>query len=346
MNGRDRIIAAVRREQPDRVPTMEWAINKDVIRCIAGYDSDVRFISEYDIDGIAVPLIYRNEVIDDKHFKDEWGTVRINYGEYHVPVQFPVESIDDFKNMKIPDPDDELRYSKIIRVQKEIGDDIAIVPRVKDVFSIPRDLMGFESFLISFHLDPELVDELIAMSVENSIRIAKNLKSLGIEVIVIGDDIATNSGLLISPEMYRSRVLPHFNRLVRAFKNIGLLVIKHTDGDISEIVEDLINSGIDCLDPIDPLGNMDMGYMKRTYGNRIALKGNVDCVRTLVDKSEADVIWEVKQCILQGSIGGGHIISSSNTIHSGINPKNYMCFLQAIKKYGQYPLNLEELGKK
>ena len=159
----------------------------------------------------------------------------------------------------------------------------------------------------------------------------------------MGDDIANNQALLMNPDMYREQVLPHFEALVKKAKSLGLKVIKHSDGDLNSVVEDLVNAGIDCLDPIDARGNMDLAALKARYGNRIAFKGNVDCVETLVNKSEDQVRREVARCLLQGSVGGGHIISSSNSIHSGINPRNYKVFLDAVKELGWYPLDLEKL---
>lgn len=345
MTGRERILTALERRQPDKVPTMEWVINPHVIEGIAGYTSDVRFVSEYDIDGIAVALQYRKQTVDSEHYIDEWGITRRSNDEYPTPVKFPISEPRDLNSYQIPDPDDDFRFTKILNIMKEIGMEKAVVPRVKDVFSMPRDLMGFENFLMSFYLEPQLAQDLIEMSVEHSIRIAKNLKSMGTEIIVIGDDIANNTGLLISPDMYREQVYPSFKRLVEAFKKIGLKVIKHTDGDLRAILDELVDSGIDCLDPIDPLGNMDMGYMKKTYGDRIALKGNVDCVHTLVEGTLEEVEADVKKCLLQGSVGGGHIISSSNTVHVGISPQNYRYFLECIERYGEYPLDIGELKR-
>lgn len=345
MTGRERILTALERKQPDKVPTMEWVINPHVIQGITGYTSDVRFICEYDVDGIAVPLQYRHEAIDEDHYIDEWQIVRRSRDEYPTPVKFPIGAPEDLAKYKVPDPDDDYRYTKILQVKEEVGKDKAVVPRVKDVFSMPRDLMGFENFLMSFYLEPGLAQDLIEMSVEHSIRIAKNLKSIGIEVIVIGDDIANNTGLLISPDMYREQVYPSFKKLVGEFKQLGLKVVKHTDGDIRAILPELVASGIDCLDPIDPLGKMDMEYMKRAYGDQVALKGNVDCVHTLVDGTLDEVERDVKKCILQGSFGGGHIISSSNTVHVGIHPQNYKFFLECIRAHGTYPLDSEELKR-
>ncbi len=124
----------------------------------------------------------------------------------------------------------------------------------------------------------------------------------------------------------------------------AIYVIKHTDGNINEVIPDLVNSGIDCLDPIDPLGDMDIKAIKEKYGSKIALKGNVDCVSTLVDKSIEEVIAETKQCLIDASAGGGHIISSSNSIHAGINPVNYRVFLETIEKYGYYSKGSDRLN--
>ena len=153
----------------------------------------------------------------------------------------------------------------------------------------------------------------------------------------------TIQGCLIKPEMYLEQVYPYFKELVGNFKKLGLLVIKHSDGDLRAVLPELVDSGIDCLDPIDPLGSMDMGYMKKTYGDRIALKGNVDCVETLVDKPADQVRKETVKCMLEGSIGGGHIISSSNSIHRGISPQNYQVFLNTVKEFGVYPIDENKL---
>ena len=249
----------------------------------------------------------------------------------------------DLDTYEMPDPDAPYRFNKIKKAMDLFGQEKCVIARVRDVFSQPRDLMGFENFLAGFYEEPKLVQRLMEMSVEYSGRICENLAGLGIEVIVVGDDIANDQALLMNPDMYREQVLPHFEALVKKAKSLGLKVIKHSDGDLNSVVEDLVNTGIDCLDPIDARGNMDLAALKARYGDRIAFKGNVDCVETLVNKTEDQVRREVARCLLQGSVGGGHIISSSNSIHSGINPQNYKVFLDALKELGTYPLDIEKL---
>lgn len=345
MTGRERIISALKREQPDRVPTMEWVLNPDVTEAITGDRDQLAFAKKAGLDAIAVSLNYAKETFDDRHYIDEWGVKRISYDEYPTPVEYPIKDENDFKSFKVPDPDAEYRFDSIKKALKEADGEIGVVARVKDVFSEPRDLMGFEEFLMSFYLQPELAAQLMEMCVEHSTRIGHNLRELGVEVVVIGDDIANNTGLLMRPEMYLEQVYPYFKQLVQNLKKEGLYVIKHSDGDLRAVLDELVDSGIDCLDPIDPLGSMDIAYMKRVYGGRIALKGNIDCVKTLVDKPLEDVRAETARCILDASSGGGHIISSSNSIHKGIDPRNYKYFLEQVHELGVYPLDVKGLAK-
>jgi len=281
--------------------------------------------------------------VDDRHFRDEWGITRVSYDDYPNAVGHPVSDESDLKKLHLPDPDADYRFDNIRAAMDELQGEKAVVIRLRDVFSQPRDLMGFENFLMGFYTQPDLLSRIMEMSVDYNSRLAQNARSLGGEIIVVGDDIADSKSLLISPELYREMVKPHFNRLISKFKDLGLYVIKHTDGNIMDVVEDLVDSGIDCLDPIDPLAGMDIRSIKDIYGSRVCLKGNVDCVKTLVDKSPEDVIAETKECILQASRGGGHIISSSNSIHAGINPVNYRVFLEAVEEFGHYPLNMDKL---
>jgi uroporphyrinogen decarboxylase len=122
------------------------------------------------------------------------------------------------------------------------------------------------------------------------------------------------------------------------FKALGFPIIKHTDGKLWPIIDMIIDSGIDCLDPIDPQAGMDIAEVKAQYGDRVAIKGNVDCSETMTFGTPEDVIAETKEALRKGMPGGGFILSSSNSIHSGVKPENYMAMLQTLKEYGSYPM--------
>jgi uroporphyrinogen decarboxylase len=345
MTGRDRILAVLNHQAPDRIPTCEWILNPKVMEAMCGIKDDIAFVDKMDMDGIAVGLDSRNEKLDDRHIKDEWGITRVTYDEYPNPVGNPIKDAEDFKKYIPPEPLLPYRFDRIKKALDTFGKEKCVIARVRDVFSQPRDLMGFENFLMSFYEDPDLAGALMAMSADYSIKICDGLAELGIEVIVVGDDIANNSSLLLSPDMYREYVYPHFARLVGHAKKLGLKVIKHSDGDLRSVLDDLVASGIDCLDPIDERGNMFLDELKAKYGDRIAFKGNVDCVETLVNKPLEAVRSETARCMLKGGRDGGLIISSSNSIHSGISPLNYRAFLEAVKEFGSYPLDIPKLEK-
>jgi uroporphyrinogen decarboxylase len=103
----------------------------------------------------------------------------------------------------------------------------------------------------------------------------------------------------------------------------------------------MVGTGIDCINPLEPVANMDVAEVKQKYGGRIAIMGNIDCGDLLCNGSEEDVEAAVKECIRKGAPGGGLIISSSNSIHSGVDPRNYEVMIRTAKKYGKYPLQVE-----
>lgn len=343
MNGIERVLAVLNHEIPDRIPTFEWVIHPNVAEKAAGTRDIIEFVSKMDIDGIAIRPDNAMVQINEKEMRDEWGIIRAIDDEYPTPLRFPVETLEDFVSLKVPDPNAPHRYDSIKKALAVFGNERCVVGRVRDVVSQPRDLMGFENYLMCFYEDEELIQRMMEMCVDFAEGICENLRDLGVKVIVVGDDIANNNSLLMSPTMYVEQIHPYFTRLVQNAKRMGLKVIKHSDGDLNAVLGELVESGIDCLDPIDVRGHMDMAAIKQKYGEKIALKGNVDCVETLVSGSEKQIRKETANCILKGGIGGGLIISSSNSIHKGINPDKYRYFLEVVKELGQYPLDIEKL---
>jgi uroporphyrinogen decarboxylase len=216
----------------------------------------------------------------------------------------------------------------------------AVIFQIRDVFSYPRDLLGFENLLMSLIDNPSLVGDLVEMSVDYNSKLAVRAIAEGADVIFSGDDIADNRGPFFNPKLYKEIFLPGLKRIVGKVKENGGYYIKHTDGNVLPLIEYFIETGIDCLDPIERPAGMDIGEIKKRYGDRLALKGNIDCRYTLPAGTSEEVVEEVKHCIRNAAPGGGHILSSSNSIHSGVNPKNYETMIWALKEYGRYPIDI------
>ena len=154
-----------------------------------------------------------------------------------------------------------------------------------------------------------------------------------------GDDYAGRTGPLMSPKHFREFVLPYLQRSVQAAHEAGALYIKHTDGDIWRLIDLLIEAGIDALDPLEPIARMDIGDVKRRYGQRLALIGNIDCTELLPHGSLADVEAAVQETIAKAAPGGGYVLASSNSIHPGVNPQNYRTMVETARRCGNYPLD-------
>ena len=339
MNSEERLIKTLRREEVDRVPHFEWIVDTTVIEAISPGSTYEDFVYEYDLDAICVTLDYTQEEIEPGVFRDEWGVLKKYTGEDHsIPVQGCIRTLDDFRRYEPPAPYLPKRFHTVETAVAKHAGQKAVILHLNDVVSIPRNLMGYQEFLIATAADPELIVELVEFSVEYNLILAKEAVNRGVKIVYTGDDFAYNSGPLVSPRSFRKLFYPGLCKVIQGFKDLGLYVMKHTDGDIMPIIDMIVDSGIDCLDPLDPIAGMKLGEIKHKYGDRIALKGNIDCAQTLSFGTEEDVIEETKQCLRDGAPGGGYILSSSNTIHSSVKPENYLAMLETHKKYRDYPL--------
>ena len=145
-------------------------------------------------------------------------------------------------------------------------------------------------------------------------------------------------GPLMSPKHFREFILPAIRAHSRACHRRGVPFIKHTDGNIKAIEEDfLINSEIDGYLGIEPGAGMNIGELKRKYGDRICLLGNVDSAHTLIYGTEEDVARETVEVIKAAAHGGGLVVASSNSIHLSVKPENFLTMIQTARKYGKYP---------
>jgi len=190
-----------------------------------------------------------------------------------------------------------------------------------------------------FFTQPNLMFEYLNAYNKRSIEVTKIAIELGAEAVLDGGDLAYKHGPMFSPEIYRKFILPYQKMHSDAFHKKGAFIVNRSDGWIWPIAEDfLINSGVDGYCEIDKSAGMELGELKEKYGDKICLLGNVDCAGVLVHGSKEDVAKETEDCIRKASPGGGHILSSSNVIHSGVKPENYLAMLSACRKYGKYCL--------
>ncbi len=338
MNGHERIITALQRKRPDRVPTFEWFIDKKVTKALVGTEDILDAVEALDIDGVNVRADYARRFTSPTDYVDEWGTTRRITGEaLAAAVDYPVPDITRQKDFRLPEPGGPGRFESLEKALRRFEGRRAIILNLRDGFSDMREILGYENCLISMMIEEAHFADLLDRVVDYNLELARVARErYHMPVVAMTDDVANETGLLINPEIYFRLIAPRFRRVVQGYKSLGYLTIKHSDGDITSVIDWWLDSGVDCIDPVDPAAGLDLGDFKSRYGGRVCLKGNVNCTGPLADGPAAEVAREVRQCIQKAAPGGGFILSSSNTIHSGIKPSNYRAMLDALREFGSY----------
>lgn len=337
MNSRERILTALHRNTPDQIPTFEWFIDTQVGQALTGHRDPIDIADALGVDGINIRPDYDRRQVEVDTFADEWGAVRKETGDC-IPaiVRNPVPDIQRHGDYAFPDVHAPRRFASLAQARERFGDTRAIILNLRDGFSDMRDILGYENALMEVAASPDRFAELLNRAVDYNLALAKRARhEFGIEIVATTDDIATAHGLLMRPETYFDIIGPAFRRVMQGYKDLGLLIIKHCDGNCSAIIDFWIDAGINCLDPIDPEAGFDMADFKARYGSRICLKGNIDCKGALQYGTPQEVEAEVQACIDKAGTGGGLILSSSNTIHRGVKPENYAAMLAALRQHGR-----------
>lgn len=337
MNSVERVHAALRREQPDRVPIVEFVIDEKVAKAILSDIKDVPdFMDRMDLDGVACGAFF-DKVRDnpDGTFIDEWGvTYKSNEEAVAHPMEGPIKTMDDAKSYIAPDPDAPHRLGKLPDIVARYKEKRAIFFHHRAAFMWSAYLMGIDNLLAAFLTEPELANFVMDKVLEANIRVVRNAVRAGAEVIVLGDDYAHNLAPLMSPAVFREFILPRLAKMVTAVKEEGAFCVKHSDGHLYPILDMIVSTGIDGLNPIEPVAGMELSTVKRLIGDRVCLLGNIDCGHLLPHGTPDQVKQAVAQAIRDAGEGGGFIITSSNSIHSSVNPANYVAMIEAAHNPG------------
>lgn len=341
MNGYERIMTVMKRGIPDRIPTMELAIDDSVIQQIIPGASQLDFHEKMDLDGIHVFYDMMYEDIRPGVKRDFFGVLR-NFGDRDGKFPMPIEPLipdvgDPLKFLdtyRMPDPDNPQIYRDLNAAVARFKGERAIAFAVHSCLTYGQFIRGFDTFLADYYLNPEFVLRLAGMLSDFFARLAKNAVEIGADIIADGDDYAGTSGLYMSVDHIREFNLPFLRKLIKTTHDAGAYFVKHCDGNVMEIIDLLIDEGIDCLNPIEPTPGMDIGKIKQEFGDRVAIWGGVDCTNLLTFGTPEEVTAVTRTCI-QKAGPGGYILSSTNTIHGGVPGENYLAMLNALHEAGK-----------
>ncbi len=337
------------------LPEVEIRIS-DVIQQLAAVDRDVEEQLQVDIYNIAprssarYKLEYRDE---GKYiaYTDEW---HIGWhspkkgGLYFDMYDWPLakfETIEELEqNYEWPDAEDPNRYVGLREKALETieqGKAIVVGSLSAGISEMHAWTRGFEKYFTDFYLYPDLAVHIMNKVVElKMIYWEKVLAEVGdlVDVVIEADDLAGQKNLFFHPDQYRQFIKPQHTKLFSFIKSrTKAKLFYHCDGALRPILWDLIESGIDILNPIQKVVGMDYAEIKKEYGNDITFWGAGVDTQRIFDKGTPDEVRdEVKRNIEIMASGGGFIFSPIHNTQATVSPANYMAMWETLQEYGQY----------
>lgn len=233
---------------------------------------------------------------------------------------------------------DDFSFNEFEDIKSFLPEGMKVIAVGGKIFSYAWELMGFETFCMSIVTNIGLVQRLMEKIAKIQLAVFERMASFDIVgAMWLADDLAYASGLIVSPVFFRKHLFPYFIEYKQICDRYGIPLIYHSDGNISEVIDDLIHCGINALHPIEPKA-MNIFDLKERYGKKVCLIGNIDVGETLTRGDAKQVRSEVKLKIQSLAPGGGYCLGSSNAITNYVKFENYVAMLDAARKYGKYPI--------
>lgn len=348
MNKRERVVTALKRGIPDKVPYMYNTVMQDVQEGIVGHKIDIPTYTGLNNAGWLGSYNDHPEVIPELTCVPEVAQ-KLDLDAITIQVLPPMfvryvvkngdaciagGIIDDEEVLAkckaaMPDPDDEKLFRKIEKMISEYRGDLAMGCRIRCGASPTILSMGMENLAISVADEDDVLPGVIEMYTSWAAKMNKNLSELDFDFFWTFDDIAFTDNLMVSPSVFRQYFK---DGLTKAVKAIDKPVIFHSDGNYSAVLDDIIDLGVSAIHPIERIA-IDSQWLVDNYKDKLAFVGNVDINHILHDGTREEVFADVKSRMDLFGKGGGYIICDSNSIPSFCRPENIIWMSEAVKEY-------------
>ena len=374
MTHRERVLAAISHQPPDRVPvdlggaffTTMTAVAHERLRAYFGLTAaaptpvarrsstvypDEAILQRLDIDvrpvRVGNPDGRPDRVLSEGAFLDEWGVTWTKApGGHYINTDGPFyqvaePNLSDLEKVSWPDPADPGRYRGLREHAQQLSEttDFAIVLNIgPGPMHLAQFLRGFGAWLEDSLLHQTFFEGLLDRITDIYVEIidrALAATSEYVDVVAYGDDLGTQKGPLIRPALYRQLIKPRHRRLAEAVRKYHKSILFHTCGSVYAFIPDLIDLGIEILNPIQVgAAEMDTKRLKREFGRDLCFWGGIDIQQVLPFGTPQQVREEVKHRLDDLGHGGGYVVSPSHNLQPEVPPQNVVALYEAALEYG------------
>lgn len=300
MTHRERAIMALTLQQPDYVPTFE--LEYQLADKVFGKD----FLTEDQLKGLS-PKETEKAIKENAEYMIH---VYTELGYSILPLHYLSE-----EHMK-----ETARY-----INQVTNNEFLLTAHGDGTFAIP-DGDGMLDFVYRIADEPDSVKEEARKMADNAIEHNKRLRDAGIDSFILCSDYCFNNGPFLSPDMFREFVQPYLAEIIASIRADGAYAIKHTDGDIMPILDQLVECKPHALHSLDPMAGVDIKVVKERVGDKVALCGNVHCAY-LQTGTDEQVLESCRYAMENGKPGGGYIFCTSNVPFRGMPVERYQMVL-------------------
>ncbi|OGG52984.1 MAG: hypothetical protein A3F84_19240 [Candidatus Handelsmanbacteria bacterium RIFCSPLOWO2_12_FULL_64_10] len=353
MTPRERVRTALDLKAPDRAPIYEsffWATTLERWRGEGlPADADPYEYFGFDLRRLSVDTSFgfREQVLEetdehvvvrttdggiDRRFKQEASERGVQH------LSYPIETFEDWVRLRDHlRPEGRLTEWHIGRHARCLKAGLFLFYDSREPFWAALNKVGYEKFLMKFYLEPELIRDMLDAHERLVIGTFERAQRQGLRYdgAYFRSDIATVKGPILSPSMYREFILPCHRRLCAYFRDRGMPIMLHCDGNFNELIPLAIEAGFTAITPMEARTGMDVRVLKKQYGDRLAFMGNID-VDVMSAGDRAAIQEEVRSKTLIAKQGGGFIFHSDGSIPPTVSFQDFCYVIDIAREYGRY----------
>ncbi len=374
MTRRERVLAALNHEEPDRVPvdfggtyaSTIYFTAYEQLKAHLGFEHRMQIgmrrgrcavlhqamLDYFDVDARLLALSpYEGGLqrdVDEDTFVDEWGAVWGKSGDGPYlnvggPFQKRSVSVQDLEDHPWPDPDNAGLYrgfAERAKALRESSDHATILNIRLGIVHESQFLRGYAEWLVDLYRRPDFAAGLMERGGEYCARVAENaLREAGehIDIVFFGDDMSSQQSTIFSPEIYRRMIKPQQAKVIeRVKKAADVKVVFHCCGAVADLIDDLAEIGVDAINPVQVAAKgMAPERLKRDFGTKMAFWGGVDTQRVMPQGSVQDVRRETRHIIDTLGKGGGLVLTAVHNIQPDVPPENVVAMYDEARSYAR-----------